>query len=45
MRGLSADVLSHSVKKHDRMVVYTDNVEDLWNKIAWALGEAGRPAG
>jgi hypothetical protein len=43
MRGLAADVLSHSVKRHDRMLVFTDNVEDLWNKIAWALAEAGRP--
>jgi hypothetical protein len=44
MRGMAADVLSHSVKRQDRMVVFTDNVEDLWNKIAWALGhpaEAG----
>lgn len=41
MRGMAADVLSHSVKRHDRMVVFTDNVEDLWNKIAWALSEAG----
>lgn len=44
MRGMAADVLSHSVRRHDRMVVFTDNVEDLWNKIAWALGEAGRAA-
>ncbi len=21
-----------------RMVVFTDNIEDLWNRIAWALG-------
>lgn len=38
MRGMAADVLSHSVRRHDRMVVFTDNVDDLWNKIAWALG-------
>ena len=36
--GMSQDVLSHSVKQFDRMVVFTDNVEDLWNKVAWALG-------
>ena len=41
MRGLAADVLSHSVKRQDRMMVFTDNVEDLWNRVAWALGEAG----
>lgn len=38
MRGMSADVLSHSVKQFDRMVVFTDNIDDLWNKVAWALG-------
>lgn len=38
MRGMSADVLSHSVKQFDRMVVFTDNIDDLWNRIAWALG-------
>ena len=42
VRGFSADVLSHSVKGHDRMVTFTDNAEDLWNRVAWALGEAGR---
>jgi predicted Rossmann-fold nucleotide-binding protein len=41
MRGMSADVLSHSMKRHDRIVVFTDSIEDLWNKVAWALGEAG----
>jgi hypothetical protein len=45
MRGLAADVLSHSVKRQDRMVVFTDNVEDLWNKIHWALTETGHPVG
>lgn len=38
IRGMSQDVLSHSVKQFDRMAVFTDNVDDLWNKIAWALG-------
>ena len=45
IRGFAADVLSHSVKRQDRMLVFTDNVEDLWNKISWALSEAGRPVG
>jgi hypothetical protein len=44
MRGMSADVLSHSVKRHDRMVVFTDSIDDLWNKISWALNEAGHSA-
>lgn len=38
MRGMSADVLSHSVKQFDRMVVFADTIDDLWNRIAWALG-------
>ncbi|HQZ13702.1 MAG TPA: LOG family protein [Devosia sp.] len=37
--GMVADVVSHSVKRHDRVVVFTDNVEDIWNKVSWALGE------
>jgi hypothetical protein len=41
MRGMAADVLSHSVKRHDRYVVFTDSVDDLWNKVSWALNEAG----
>lgn len=41
MRGMAADVLSHSVKRHDRYVVFTDSIDDLWNKVSWALNEAG----
>lgn len=44
MRGMAADVLSHSVKRHDRFVVFTDSIEDLWNKVSWALNEAGHKA-
>jgi predicted Rossmann-fold nucleotide-binding protein len=42
IRGMVADVVSHSVKRHDRLVQFTDNVDDLWNRIAWALNEAGQ---
>ena len=38
VRGMSADVLSHSVKQFDRMAVFCDTVDDLWNKVAGALG-------
>lgn len=38
VRGMSADVLSHSVKQYDRIAVFTDSIEDLWNKVDWALG-------
>jgi len=41
LRGMAADVLSHSVKRHDRYVVFTDSIEDLWNKVSWALNETG----
>jgi hypothetical protein len=41
LRGMAADVLSHSVKRHDRYVVFTDSIDDLWNKVSWALNEAG----
>ena len=37
MRGMATDILSHSVNQADRVVVFTDNVDDLWNKVAWAL--------
>lgn len=37
MRGFAADIISHSVSHTDRIVTFTDNVDDLWNKIAWAL--------
>jgi hypothetical protein len=37
MRGMAADILSHSVPHADRLVTFTDNVEDLWNKVRWAL--------
>lgn len=43
MRGMAADVLSHSVRRHDRYVVFTDSIDDLWNKVSWALGETGHP--
>lgn len=41
MRGMAADVLSHSLRRYERYVVFTDSIEDLWNKVSWALGEAG----
>jgi hypothetical protein len=40
MRGMATDVLSHSTSHADRVVVFTDNVDDLWNKVSWALSVA-----
>jgi len=37
MRGMAADIFSHSIPQADRIVTFTDNVEDLWNKVSWAL--------
>ena len=33
LRGFAADVLSHSVPHHDRLIQFADNVDDLWNRI------------
>ncbi len=38
-RGFAGDVISHSVKRHDRAVQFADSVEDLWNKTVWIMGE------
>ena len=38
VRGMYADVISHSVRGHEKLVTFTDNPEDLWNKVAAALG-------
>ncbi len=39
VRGLYADIFSHSVKRADRYVQFTDSVEDVWNKVSWLLGD------
>lgn len=41
MRGFAADIISHSVNHADRIVTFTDNVDDLWNKVAWSLNQRG----
>jgi hypothetical protein len=43
IRGFSADVFSHSIKKSDRRIQFAGDVEDMWNKIAWLMNELGRP--
>ena len=45
MRGYAADVLSTSIKNHDRYVQFADSVEDIWNKAAWLIDQgATNPA-
>lgn len=39
MRGYAADVLSHSIKGHDRIIQFADSIEDLWNRIARMVPE------
>jgi hypothetical protein len=39
MRGFAADIFSHSIDHADRIVTFTDNVEDLWNKVSWAASQ------
>lgn len=42
LRGLYADVFSHSVRHADHFVQFADSVEDLWNKTNWLLNESGK---
>jgi len=40
LRGFAADIFSHSIDHADRIVAFTDNIDDLWNKVSWAAGLA-----
>lgn len=40
MRGFSADILSHSIRDHEKAVQFADSVEDLWTRIARVTGAA-----
>lgn len=46
VRGFFADVVNHSVKRTDRFVQFTDNVDDMWNRVTWLIeqGHAVGPA-
>ena len=37
LRGYAMDVLSHSLTNSDRLVIFADTVEDLWNRLERAL--------
>lgn len=39
IRGFAADIFSHSIGHSDRIVTFTAEVEDLWNKVSWALNQ------
>ncbi|HVX80494.1 MAG: hypothetical protein ACTHOR_04680 [Devosia sp.] len=34
LRGYSADILSHSIPHHDRLIQFAESVEDLWNRVS-----------
>jgi hypothetical protein len=34
LRGYVADVVSHSVPHHDRLIQFSDSIEDLWTRVA-----------
>jgi hypothetical protein len=34
LRGYAADVVSHSVPHHERLMQFSDSIEDLWNRVA-----------
>lgn len=42
VRGLYADIFSHSVKRPDHYVQFADSIEDLWNKVGWLLNESAQ---
>lgn len=37
VKGFAGDVLSHAVPGYDRNIQFADSVEDLWNKVCWAI--------
>ena len=39
MRGYAADVISNSVKNHDRYVQFATNLDDMWNKVSWLVDQ------
>jgi predicted Rossmann-fold nucleotide-binding protein len=41
LRGYSADILSHSIPHHERLMQFADTVEDLWSR-AMRLTEKAR---
>jgi predicted Rossmann-fold nucleotide-binding protein len=38
MRGYAADVLSHSMRDHEKIMQFTDNIEDMWTRVTRMLG-------
>jgi hypothetical protein len=39
LRGYTTDVISTSIKNHDRYVQFANSTDDLWNKISWLVDQ------
>jgi hypothetical protein len=39
MRGYASDVISNSIKSHDRYVQFATNLDDMWNKVSWLVDQ------
>jgi predicted Rossmann-fold nucleotide-binding protein len=44
VRGSAADVISTSIKDHDRYLQFADSVEDIWNKAVWLIDQGATNA-
>ena len=45
LRGYAADIISTSIKGHDRYLQFADSVEDIWNRAVWLIDQgAANPA-
>ncbi|MDB5561502.1 MAG: DNA-processing protein [Hyphomicrobiales bacterium] len=42
LRGYAADVLSHSVSHHERIVQFADSIDDVWNRVNRLLSEVAK---
>ncbi|MEO8758100.1 MAG: hypothetical protein ABI398_10175 [Devosia sp.] len=39
VRGYTADIISNSIKNHDRYLQFATSTDDLWNKISWLIDQ------
>ncbi len=39
VRGYAADIISTSIKGHDRYIQFADSVEDIWGKVSWLIDQ------
>lgn len=41
MRGYAADVLTHGLREHERIMQFSDSIEDLWTRASRMLNMTG----